>query len=100
MTLDITYIKLCMNGLTFELWYFTSGSFRKAFVAGVTGQSYSNATTAQEKADLLTSCILIHTHRNRLRPANIHHQYSSKIHCREGDGLLITDSTLRNDVYP
>ncbi len=51
-----------MNGLTFELWYFASGSFRKAFVAGITGQSYSNATTAQEKADLLTSCILIHTH--------------------------------------
>jgi len=60
-------LELCSNALTFELWYFPSGSFRKAFVASVTGQSHCNPTTAQEKTDLLTSCILIHTHTHTQR---------------------------------
>ena len=51
--------------LTFELGYFSGGSFGQALVAGIAGQSHRHPTAAQEKADLLAARVLTERERER-----------------------------------
>ena len=46
------------TGCTFKSGYLPRLCFRQAFLTSVSGQSQRDATAAQQKANLLTSCIL------------------------------------------